>query len=125
LLHERGYQVHSVIATGESHTLEELTAAAFAHFHLDWHDHVDIDPYLFRASEITHSRGNPEKAKRLLHWEAKTKFAELVRVLANAERRGRGPRPGDKRTAFPARASSEHGKKRELALPTHIQSCPT
>jgi len=76
-----------VIATGESHTLEELTAAAFAQFNLDWHDHVDIDPSLFRASEIAHSRGNPEKARRVLGWEAETKFGELVTVLANAERR--------------------------------------
>jgi GDPmannose 4,6-dehydratase len=75
-----------VIATGESHTLEELTAAAFAQFNLDWHDHVDIDPSLFRASEIAHSRGNPEKAKRVLDWEAETKFDELVRVLADEER---------------------------------------
>jgi GDPmannose 4,6-dehydratase len=76
-----------VIATGESHTLEELTAAAFVQFNLDWHDHVDIDPSLFRASEIAHSRGNPEKARRVLGWEARTKFEELVKVLADEERR--------------------------------------
>jgi GDPmannose 4,6-dehydratase len=75
-----------VIATGESHTLEELTAAAFALFNLDWHDHVDIDPGLFRASEITHSRGNPEKARRVLGWEAETKFAKLVTLLTSAIR---------------------------------------
>ena len=75
-----------VIATGESHTLEELTAAAFAQFDLDWHDHVDIDRSFFRASEITCSRGNPEKSRRVLGWEAKTKFAELVPIMAEAER---------------------------------------
>ncbi len=75
-----------VIATGESHTLEELTAAVFAQFNLDWHDHANIDPSLFRASEITHSRGNPEKARRVLGWEAKTKFGELVTLLTNAVR---------------------------------------
>ncbi|MDP9360542.1 MAG: GDP-mannose 4,6-dehydratase [Acidobacteriota bacterium] len=75
-----------VIATGESHTLQELTAAAFAQFGLDWREHVDVDPSLFRASEIAHSRGNPEKSRRLLGWEAKTRFDELVRILADAER---------------------------------------
>jgi GDP-D-mannose dehydratase len=79
-----------VIATGESHTLEELTAAAFAQFDLDWHDHVDIDPSLFRASEIANSRGNPEKAQRVLGWEVKTKFADLVTLLADAERSSLG-----------------------------------
>src|SRR3954447_2360495 len=71
-----------VIATGESHTLEELTAAAFACFNLEWHDHVDVDPSLYRASEIAYSRGNPEKSRRLLGWEAATKFNELVSILA-------------------------------------------
>jgi GDPmannose 4,6-dehydratase len=74
-----------VIATGESHTLEELTAAVFAQFNLDWHDHVDIDPSLFRASEISYSRGNPEKSRRVLGWEATTKFAELVGILASSK----------------------------------------
>jgi GDPmannose 4,6-dehydratase len=73
-----------VIATGESHTLEELTSAAFACFNLDWHDHVDIDPALFRASEIPYSRGNPEKAQRLLEWEATTTFDNLVAILAES-----------------------------------------
>ena len=66
-------------------TLAFATAtAAFAAFDLDWRDHVDIDPALFRASEIACSRGNPDKARRLLGWEAKTKFAQLVTLLANA-----------------------------------------
>jgi GDPmannose 4,6-dehydratase len=75
-----------VIATGESHTLEELTAAAFAQFGLDWHQHVDVDPSLFRASEITYSRGNPEKSRKLLGWEAATRFEKLVKILGEEER---------------------------------------
>ena len=74
-----------VIATGESHTLEELIAAAFAQYNLNWHDHVDIDPSLYRASEISYSRGNPEKGRRLLGWEAATKFEKLVAILAAGE----------------------------------------
>ena len=76
-----------VIATGESHTLEELTSAAFAEFGLDWREHVDVDPSLFRASEIAYSRGNPEKARRVLGWEASTKFAGVTRSLADSYRR--------------------------------------
>jgi GDPmannose 4,6-dehydratase len=79
-----------VIATGETHTLEELTSAAFACFNLNWRDHVDTDPALFRASEIAYSRGNPEKAHRLLEWKAETKFGALVPLLADAELRARG-----------------------------------
>ena len=79
-----------VVATGESHTLEELMAAAFAEFDLDWHDHVDIDPSLFRASDVAYSRGNPEKSRRVLGWEAKTRFHELVQILARGEKECRG-----------------------------------
>ena len=75
-----------VIATGESHALEEFVALAFAEFGLDWKEHVDIDPTLFRPSDITYSRGNPEKSRRVLGWEAKTKFRELVGIMAEAER---------------------------------------
>jgi GDPmannose 4,6-dehydratase len=75
-----------VIATGESHTLEEFTAATFAEFGLDWREHVDVDPSLFRASEISYSRGNPEKSRRVLGWEATTRFDGLVRLLAGAEK---------------------------------------
>ncbi len=74
-----------VIATGESHTIEELTSAAFAEFGLDWRNHVDIDPSLYRASDIAYSRGNPEKSRRMLGWEAKTRFHDLVRILASGD----------------------------------------
>ena len=73
-----------VIATGESHTVEEFVAAAFAELGLDWHNHVDIDRSLFRPTDIRYSRGNPAKAKRELGWEAQTKFGELIKVLVTA-----------------------------------------
>ena len=75
-----------VIATGESHTLEQLTAAAFAEFGLDWREHVDVDPALFRASELAYSRGNPEKSRKVLGWEAVVRFRELVPLLAEGAR---------------------------------------
>ena len=75
-----------VIATGESHTLQEFVAAAFAEAGLDWKEHVDVDRALFRPSDIAYSRGNPDKARRELGWEAETKFASLVKRLMAAER---------------------------------------
>jgi GDPmannose 4,6-dehydratase len=73
-----------VIATGESHTVEELVAAAFGAFGLDHREHVLSDPALLRPADIRYSRGNPAKAREHLGWEAQTKFAELVRLLAAA-----------------------------------------
>lgn len=74
-----------VIATGESHTLESFVATAFAQVGLDWRAHVDIDPTLFRPSEIAHSTGNPEKAMKELAWEAAVTFPELIAGLVRAE----------------------------------------
>jgi GDPmannose 4,6-dehydratase len=75
-----------VVATGESHTVEELAAAAFAEFGLDHREHIVVQPTLFRASDIQYSRGNPARARENLGWEAQTKFGALVRLLAEAER---------------------------------------
>ena len=63
-----------VIATGQSHTLESFVAEAFAQVGLDWQSHVDIDPTLFRPSEIVYSAGNPEKAVNRLGWRAGWRF---------------------------------------------------
>jgi GDPmannose 4,6-dehydratase len=71
-----------VIATGEAHTLEEFTSAAFAHFDLDWRQHVRVDPSLFRPSELTYNRGNAFKAAETIGWQASTHFADLVALLA-------------------------------------------
>jgi len=71
-----------VIATGESHTLQEFVAAMFAAHGLDWRDHVETRPELLRPSDLRYSRGNPAKAKQVLGWEAQTKFAELIARLA-------------------------------------------
>ena len=79
-----------VIATGESHTVEEFVAAAFAEVGLDWREHVDIDRSLFRPTDICYSRGNAAKAKHDLGWEAKTKFRQLVSLLVAAEQHKAG-----------------------------------
>jgi len=76
-----------VIATGEAHTIAEFAAAAFAHFGLDAAQHIDVDESLFRPSDIAWSCGNPAKAERVLGWTARTKFAELVKILCEGERR--------------------------------------
>ena len=72
-----------VIATGESHTLQEFVSAMFVEHGLDWRDHVETRPELLRPSELRYSRGNAAKAKQILGWEAQTRFAELIPKLAH------------------------------------------
>lgn len=74
-----------VIATGESHTLEQFVEAAFSAVDLDWREHVDIDQSLLRPNDLSFSRGDASRAARELGWEAKTRFTELVRLLVESE----------------------------------------
>jgi GDPmannose 4,6-dehydratase len=76
-----------VIATGESHSLEEFVAAAFAQVGLDWREHVVSDPGLFRPTEIAVSRGNPRKSRETLQWQAKHKMKEVITLMVEDELR--------------------------------------
>lgn len=77
-----------VIATGESHSLETFVQLVFEEFDMDWHDHVIVDPALFRPSEITHGCGNPAKAKAQLEWNVRYHMEDVVKMLVRAERTG-------------------------------------
>lgn len=74
-----------VIATGETNTLEEFVAEAFACANLNWHDHVVTDPLLLRPSEIMVSRGNPDKASVKLGWNARLKMRDVVKLMIEDE----------------------------------------
>ncbi len=75
-----------VIATGESSSLEEFVAAAFASVNLDWHHHVVIDNSLLRPTDLAVGRGNPVKAKDKLGWQAKFKMKQVVQMMVEAKR---------------------------------------
>ena len=77
-----------VIATGETNTLEEFVAEAFACVGLDWRDHVASDPSLLRPSEIMVSRANPEKATQKLGWNAEFKMRDVIRMLIDNQLQG-------------------------------------
>ena len=75
-----------VVATGESHTVREFAELAFARVGLDWRRHVEIDPRYYRPAEVDHLRGDASKARRVLGWEPKTTFSELVALMVDADR---------------------------------------
>jgi GDPmannose 4,6-dehydratase len=74
-----------VIATGEAHSVRDFCELAFGYAELDWERHVEIDPRYFRPSEVNWLQGDASKAKQLIGWEAKTRFAELVRLMVDAD----------------------------------------
>jgi GDPmannose 4,6-dehydratase len=74
-----------VIATGETHTVREFVEEAFSLLDLDWKQHVVVDPYYFRPTEVDVLMGDYTKAKRQLGWEPKVKFKDLVRLMIEAD----------------------------------------
>ncbi|MDZ7640170.1 MAG: GDP-mannose 4,6-dehydratase [Bryobacterales bacterium] len=74
-----------VIGTGETHSVREFVEACFAHVNRDWRDYVKIDPRYFRPSEVDALQADASKARRLLGWEPRTTFRELVKVMVEAE----------------------------------------
>ena len=74
-----------VIATGESHSLQEFVAAAFTYIGENWENYTDIKQSLYRPTDIQYSCGNPKKAEIKLGWKATTKFESLIALLIDSE----------------------------------------
>ena len=77
--------VDYVIATGETHSVEEFLDIAFGHVDLDWHDYVIQDPKYMRPAEVDLLVGDPSKAGRELGWEPQVTFAELAKMMVEAD----------------------------------------
>jgi len=92
-----------VIATGKTHSIREFVEEACKVLGIDlvWKgkginekgidkktgkEIVGIDPGYFRPNEVHYLRGDARKAKKLLGWEAKTSFKELVKIMVEADR---------------------------------------
>ena len=74
-----------VIATGELHTVRDLTEIAFVHLGLDWEAHVRVDDTLKRGqAELHHLVGHAAKARETLGWQPSIGFEELVRLLVDS-----------------------------------------
>ena len=75
-----------VVATGVSHSVEELVAAAFSRVGLAWREYVQVDQSLQRGkAELHHLVGDPSKARESLGWRPSVSFEELVALLVDAE----------------------------------------
>lgn len=74
-----------VIATGETHTVQEFVERAFHHAGMDWKKYVKFDKRYLRPAEVDLLIGDYSKAKRKLKWEPKVKFDELVNIMVDAD----------------------------------------
>ncbi len=75
-----------VVASGVSHSVEELVACAFDVVGLEWRDHVRTDDSLTRgAAELRDLVGDATRAREVLGWEPQVSFEELVRLLVETD----------------------------------------
>ena len=74
-----------VIGAGETHTVRELCQIAFAHVGLDWEQYVQVDPSFVRPAEVDVLLADPSKARRELGWRPSVGFADLVRMMMDAD----------------------------------------
>src|SRR4029077_12897830 len=74
-----------IVATGESHSVQDLVELAFSHAGLGRREYVVVDPLLKRPAEVDLLMGDASKAHRALGWSPKVKFPELVRMMVDAD----------------------------------------
>jgi GDPmannose 4,6-dehydratase len=75
-----------VIATGETHTIRELLELAFAAAGIDgWEKYVESDKRFMRPAEVDILTGDAGKARDKLGWKPRVSFAELVKMMVDAD----------------------------------------
>ncbi|MBW4420806.1 MAG: GDP-mannose 4,6-dehydratase [Myxacorys californica WJT36-NPBG1] len=79
-----------VVATGETHSVQEFLTLAFGRVNLDWQDYVEFDERYLRPTEVDLLIGDPAKAKQKLGWEPSVTFEELVHLMVDADLRALG-----------------------------------
>jgi GDPmannose 4,6-dehydratase len=74
-----------IIATGRPHSVRDLLQVAFDAIGEDYRPHIRIDPVFFREKETVDLIGDAGKARRVLGWEPRTSFEEMIREMVEAD----------------------------------------
>ena len=74
-----------VIATGQTHSVQELLEAAFSYVGLNWKKYVEIDPKLVRPAEVDYLCGDAGKAEKVLGWRPRVSFRELIETMVESD----------------------------------------
>jgi GDPmannose 4,6-dehydratase len=75
-----------VIATGETHSVEEFCKIAFGHLGLDYKKYVKTDQAYMRPAEVELLCGDAGKARAELGWTPKVPFPQLVKMMVDADK---------------------------------------
>jgi GDPmannose 4,6-dehydratase len=74
-----------VVATGATHSVQEVVETAFAHVDLDWRKYVVQDPGLVRPAEVDLLIGDASKVRQQLNWRPRVDFHGLIRLMVDAD----------------------------------------
>ena len=74
-----------VLATGKSYSVKDFCKLAFQQVDLDWKKYVEVDKKFFRPSEVDYLIGDPSKAKKILKWQHKLNFSDLVKLMVKSD----------------------------------------
>jgi GDPmannose 4,6-dehydratase len=90
-----------ILATGESHSVREFVDLSFRELDMELHwkgkdadekgidqdgiVRVEIDRRYFRPTEVDYLLGDASKAEKELGWKAKTRFEDLVAIMAKVD----------------------------------------
>lgn len=74
-----------VIATGETHSVQEFLDLAFGYVNLDWQNYIEFDERYLRPAEVELLIGDPSKARTQLGWEPTVTFKQLVALMVEAD----------------------------------------
>lgn len=74
-----------VISTGEVHTVGEFAKEAFEVVGLNYLDYIETDPSFVPPVQTGPLCGKSDKAKKVLGWESKTKFSDLIKIMVHAD----------------------------------------
>lgn len=85
-----------IFATNEMHSVREFCEVAFSYVGLDWKDHVKVNRFYMRPSEVDELCGDYSKTTEVLGWEPKVKFEELVKIMVDYDCKLLGVKPKGK-----------------------------
>ncbi len=74
-----------VIATGETWSVKQFVEYSFESVGLNWKDYVKKDEKFMRPAEVDLLVGDPSQAKKILGWEPKTSFKQMVELMVQAD----------------------------------------
>jgi GDPmannose 4,6-dehydratase len=74
-----------VIATGVSHSVQDLVQTAFSHVGLEWQEYVRTDPRFLRPAEVDHLIGDSSRARAELGWQPNVDFKALITMMVDAD----------------------------------------